>query len=83
MNVKETFQEIFKKFGKRIAAIGVGIAAVICGIIIRERNSSYRKRAREIEGIVDAAEDCNRTALDGIEEAERILQKARKRQEKI
>lgn len=76
MNVKETF----KKFGKRIAAIGVGITAVICGIIIRERNSTYRKRAREIEGIVDTAEDCNRTALDGIEEAERILQKARKRQ---
>ncbi|MEE1126050.1 MAG: hypothetical protein U0L18_08995 [Acutalibacteraceae bacterium] len=74
--------ETFKKFGKRIAAIGVGITAVILGIIIRGRNSSYRKRAREIEGIVDAAEDCNRTALDGIEEAERILQKARKRKGK-
>lgn len=75
MNVKETL----KNFGKRIAAIGVGIAAVICGIIIRERNSPYRKRSRAIEDLVDTAEDCNRTALDGIEEAERILQKARKR----
>lgn len=81
--MNEKFKEIFKKFGKRIAAIGVGIAAVICGIVIRERNNSYRKRAREIEGIVDTAEDCNRTALDGIEEAERILQKARKRQGKV
>ena len=75
MNAKE----VFKKFGKRICVIGASIVAVICGIIIRERNNSYRKRAREIEGIVDTAEDCNRTALDGIEEAERILQKARKR----
>lgn len=77
--MNEKFKEIFKKFGKRIAAIGVGITAVICGIVIRERNNSYRKRSREIERIVDTAEDCNRTALDGIEEAERILQKARKR----
>lgn len=81
--MNEKFKEIFKKFSKHIAAIGVGIAAVICGIIIRERNNSYRKRAREIEGIVDTAEDCNRTALDGIEEAERILQKARKRKDKV
>lgn len=83
MNVKEAFQEAFKKFGKRIAAIGVGITAVILGIIIRERNSSYRKRAREIEGSIDTAEDCNRTALDGIREAECIIQKARKRQGKV
>lgn len=81
--MNEKFKEIFKKFGKRIVAIGIGITAVICGIVIRERNSSYRKRAREIEGIVDTAGDCNRTALDGIEEAERILQKARKRQNKV
>lgn len=79
MNVKENI----KKFGKRIAAIGVGLAAVILGIIIRERNSPYRKRANAIERVVDTAEDCNRTALDGIEEAERILQKARKRQDKV
>lgn len=79
--MNEKFKEIFKKFGKHIAAIGVGIVAVICGIVIRERNNSYRKRAREIERIVDTAEDCNRTALDGIEEAERILQKARKRKD--
>ena len=77
--MNEKFKEIFKKFGKRIVAIGIGIAAVVCGFIIRERNSSYRKRSREIERIVDTAEYCNRTALDGIEEAERILQKARKR----
>lgn len=81
--MNEKFKEIFKKFGKRIVAIGIGIAAVICGFVIRERNSSYRKRAREIERIVDTAEDCNRTALDGIEEAERILQKARKRKGKV
>ena len=48
--MNEKFKEIFKKFGKRIVAIGVGITAVICGIVIRERNNSYRKRAREIEG---------------------------------
>lgn len=77
MNVKETI----KKFDKRIAAIGVGIAAVVLGIIIRERSDPYRKRARDIEDIVDTAEDCNRTALDGIEEAERILQKARERED--
>lgn len=79
MNVKE----VLKKFGKRIVAIGVGITAVICGILIREGNSSYRKRSRDIERIVDTAEDCNRTALDGIEEAERIIQKARNRQDKV
>lgn len=79
MNVKETL----KKFGKRIAAIGVGITAVILGVIIRERNSENRKRSREIESLIDTAGDCNRTALDGIEEAERIIQKARKRQGKV
>lgn len=79
MNAKE----VFKKFGKRICVIGAGIVAVICGIIIRERNSTYRKRSREIEGIVDTAEDCNKSAQDGIEEAIGILQKARKRKGKI
>lgn len=73
------FKEVFQKFGKRIAAIGVGITAVILGIIIRERNSSYRKRAREIEELVDTAGDCNKSAQDGIDEAIGILQKARKR----
>lgn len=75
MNVKENI----KKFGWSIAAGVTCITAVVLSYIIRERNSPYRKRAREIERIVDTAEDCNRTALDGIEEAERILQKARKR----
>lgn len=79
--MNEKFKEIFKKFGKRIIAGVTCVAAVVCGIIIRERNNSYRKRSREIERIVDTAEDCNRTALDGIEEAERILQKARKRKD--
>lgn len=78
MNVKETV----KKLGWRIAAGVTCVAACVLSVIIRERNSSYRKRAREIEGIVDTAEDCNRTALDGIEEAERILQKARARSRK-
>lgn len=78
MNVKE----IFKKFGWRIVAGITCVAAVIGSILIRERNSTYRKRARDIERIVDTAEDCNRTALDGIEEAERILQNARKRKGK-
>lgn len=81
--MNEKFKEIFQKFGKRIAAIGVGIAAVICGIIIRERNNSYRKRAREIEDLVDTAGDCNKSAQDGIEEAIGILQKARKRKGKV
>lgn len=81
--MNEKFKEIFQKFGKRIAAIGVGIAAVICGIIIRERNSSYRKRAREIEELADIAGDYNKSAKDGIEDAIGILQKARKRQDKV
>ena len=71
--------EKIKRFGKRIAVIGAGIAAVICGIIIRERNDPYRKRAREIEDLVDTAGYCNKSAQDGIEEAIGILQKARKR----
>ena len=79
MNVKE----VFKKFGWNIIAGITCVAAFIGSILIRERNSTYRKRAREIEDLVDTAEDCNRTALDGIEEAERILQKARKRQDKV
>lgn len=71
-----------EKCKKIIVSIGtgiIGIAAVICGIVIRERNNSYRKRSREIEGIVDTAGDCNKSAQDGIEEAIGILQKARKR----
>lgn len=77
--MNEKIKEVFQKFGKRIAAIGVGIAAVICGIIIRERNSEDRKRAREIEDLADAAGDCNKSAQEGIDEAIGILQKARKR----
>lgn len=61
----------------------IGITAAIYGIAIRERNNSYRKRSRDIERIVDTAEDCNRTAQDGIEEAIEILQKARKRKVKV
>lgn len=79
MNVKENI----KKFGWNIVAGITCVAAFVLSYIIRERNSSYRKRSRDIERIVDTAEDCNRTALDGIEEAERILQKARKRQGKV
>lgn len=77
--MNEKFKEIFQKFGKRIAAIGIGITAVILSIVIRERNSSDRKRIREIEKLVDTAGDCNKSALDGIEEAKRILQKAKSR----
>lgn len=77
MNVKETL----KKFGWRIAAGVTCVTACVLSVIIRERNSSYRKRSREIEELVDTAGDCNRTALDGIEEAERILQKARERED--
>lgn len=75
MNVKETF----KKFGLRIVAGITCVAACVLSVIIRERNSENRKRSRKIEDLVDTAGDCNRTALDGIEEAERILQKARER----
>ena len=77
MNVKETI----KKFSWRIAAGIAGITACVLSVIIRERNSSYRKRSRDIEELIDTAGDCNRTALDGIEEAERILQKARERED--
>ena len=76
MNVKETIKKMFC----RVGSIVIGIAAVVCGVIIREKNSDNRKRAREIEELIDTAGDCNRTALDGIEEAERILQKARERE---
>ena len=79
MNVKENI----KKFGWSIIAGITCVAAFVLSYIIREGNSPYRKRSRDIEGSVDTAEDCNRTALDGIEEAERILQKARKRQDKV
>ena len=79
----DKLKETFKKFGWSIVSGITCVAAVVLSYIIRERNSSYRKRTREIERIVDTAEDCNRTALDGIEEAERILQKARKRQGKV
>ena len=68
-----------KKFCKRIAIGIAGIAAFVLSIIIRERNSEDRKRAREIEDLVDAAGDCNKSAQDGIDEAIGILQKARKR----
>lgn len=77
MNVKETI----KKFGWRLTAGVTCVAACVLSVIIRERSSSYRKRARGIEDLVDTAEDCNRTALDGIEEAKRVLQKARKRED--
>ena len=77
MNAKETL----KKLGWRIAACVAGITACVLGVIIRERNSTYRKRARDLKELVDTAGDCNRTALDGIEEAERILQKARERED--
>ncbi len=79
MNVKENI----KKFGWNIVAGLTCVAAIIGSYIIRERNSEYRKRSREIEDLIDTTEDCNRTALDGIEEAERILQKARKKQDKV
>ena len=69
--------EKIKRFGKRIAIGIAGVAAFVLSIIIRERNSPDRKRAREIEKLVDAAGDCNKSALDGIAEAERILQKAK------
>lgn len=79
MNVKENI----KKFGWNIIAGITCVAAIIGSYIIRERNSSYRKRAREIERVVDTAEDCNRTAQEGVEDAIRILQKARKRQDEV
>lgn len=75
-----------EKCKKIIVSIGAGIAGIaafVLSIFIRERNSEYRKRIREIEKLVDTAGDCNKSALDGIEEAERILQKARKRKDKV
>ena len=75
-----------EKCKKIILSIGAGIAGIaafVLSIIIGERNSSYRKRAREIEGIVDTAGDCNKSAQKGIDEAIGILQKARKRKGKV
>lgn len=77
MNVKETL----KKFGWRLVAGVTCVAACVLSVIIRERNSSYRKRSREIEELVDTAGDCNKSAQDGIEDAIRIIQKARKRED--
>lgn len=79
MNVKETL----KKFGWRIATGITCVAACVLSVIVRERNSENRKRSRNVKELVDTAGDCNRTALDGIEEAERILQKARNRQDEV
>lgn len=79
MNVKE----ICKKFGWKLAAGVTCVAAFVLSYIIREGNSPYRKRAREIEDLVDTAGDYNKSAKDGIEEAIGILQKARKRQDKV
>lgn len=77
MNVKETI----KKFGWKLAAGVTCVAACVLSVIIRERSSSYRKRARGIEDLVDTAGDCNKSAQEGIEDAIRILQKARKRED--
>ena len=75
-----------EKCKKIILSIGAGIAGIaafVLSIIIRERNSSYRKRAREIEELADTAGEYNKSAKDGIEDAIGILQKARKRQTKV
>lgn len=77
MNVKETI----KKLGWRIAAGVTCIAACVLGVIIRERNSENRKRARGLKDLVDTAGDCNKSAQEGIEDAIRILQKARERED--
>ena len=77
MNVKETI----KKFGWRIAAGVTCVAACVLSVIIRERNSSYRKRSREVSELIDTAGDCNKSAQEGIEDAIRILQKARERED--
>lgn len=79
MNVKE----ICKKFGWNIVAGITCVAAIIGSYIIRERSDPYRKRAREIEDLVDTAGEYNKSAQDGIEDAIGILQKARKRQDKV
>lgn len=78
MNVKETL----KKFGWRIVAGVTCVAACVLSVIIRERNSTYRKRSREIEELVDTAGDYNQSAQEGIEDAIRIIQKARARSRK-
>lgn len=75
-----------EKCKKIIIAIGTGIAAIasfVLGIVIRERNSEYRKRTNEIKRIVDTAGDCNKSAQEGIDEAIGVLQKARKRKGKV
>lgn len=77
MNVKETI----KKLGWRIAAGVTCVAAIIGSYIIRERNSTNRKRSREIEELVDTAGSCNKSAKEGIEDAIRVLQKARERED--
>lgn len=77
MNVKETI----KKLGWRLAAGVTCVAACVLSYIIRERNSENRKRAREIEELIDTAGDCNKSAKEGIEDAIRILQKARERED--
>lgn len=77
MNVKETI----KKLGWKLAAGVTCVAACVLSVIIRERNSSYRKRSRGIEELVDTAGDCNKSAQEGIEDAIRILQKARERED--
>ena len=79
MNVKENI----KKFGWSIVAGITCVAAIIGSILIRERSDPYRKRSREIEDLVDTAGEYNKSAKDGIEDAIRILQKARKRQDKV
>ena len=77
MNVKDTV----KKLGWRIAAGVTAVAACVLSVIIRERSSENRKRSREIEELVDTAGDCNKSAQEGIEDAIRILQKARERED--
>lgn len=77
MNVKETV----KKLGWRLVAGATCVAACVLSVIIRERNSENRKRSREIEELVDTAGDCNKSAKEGIEDAIRILQKARERED--
>lgn len=77
MNVKETL----KKLGWRLVAGVTCVAACVLSVIVRERNSENRKRSREIEELIDTAGDCNRTALEGVEDAIGILQKARERED--
>ena len=77
MNVKETI----KKLGWRIVAGVTCITACVLSVIIRERSSENRKRSREIAELVDTAGDCNKSAQEGIEDAIRILQKARERED--